>query len=79
MIWYKMWCIISVDKAKGSDEMPTKFGWLAELRKALRMDLEQLAAASGVPLSTLCKISSGHKISARRQPCGTKERKRSEK
>ena len=59
--------------------MPTKFGRLAELRKALRMDLEQLAAASGVPLSTLRKISSGHKISARRQPCGTKERKRSEK
>ena len=59
--------------------MPTKFGRLAELRKALGMDLEQLAAASGVPISTLKKISSGHKNPARRQPCGTKERKRSEK
>lgn len=39
--------------------MPTKFGRMAELRKALGMDLEQLAAASGVPLSTLRKISSG--------------------
>ncbi len=39
--------------------MPTKFEKMTSLRKALGMDLEQLAAVSGVPLSTLRKISSG--------------------